>query len=150
MTAAGAAAAQPAGVLPDGVAHADLERLLPAAGLGAAAVLRQLGLAFDEADRLRTLAPIREHIAAAHPPPSADLDPAVSHYAQLAATTGNQVGSSGGAQAVARLQAETGNITAMLERAAPIADRYLADALYGLADYWRFTGVTQPQLARNL
>jgi tetratricopeptide (TPR) repeat protein len=139
------------GVLPDGAAHPDLDVLLPGAGLGAAAVLRQLGLAFDEEARLRTLAPVRDHIAAAHPPHPADLNAAVGHYAQLAAVTGNQVGQSGGAEAVARLQAETGNITAMLTQAAADQRTHdLADALWGLAGYWRFTGVTQPQLAQTI
>jgi tetratricopeptide (TPR) repeat protein len=137
------------GVLPDGVAREDLTALLPDDGLAGAAVLRQLGLAFGEGDRLRTLAPVREHFAAAHPPVPADLDLAVSHYAQLAAVTGRQVGRSDGARAAARLQADTGNIAAMLERAA--ADRRteeLANALYGLAEYWRHTGLTQPALIK--
>jgi len=135
------------GVLPDGVARQDLAVLLPGSGLAAAAVLRQLGLAFSEGDRLRTLAPIREHIAAAHPPEPADLDRAVSHYAQLAATTGRQVGRSEGAQAVTRLQAETGNIAAMLEQAAARERiRELAAALSGMVEYWRYTGFTQPAL----
>jgi len=135
------------GVLPDGIAREDLTALLPEDGLAGAAVLRQLGLAFGEGDRLRTLAPVREHVAAAHPPGPADLDQAVRHYAQLAAVTGGQVGRSDGARAAARLQAETGNIAAMLERAA--ADQRIgevADAVSGLAEYWRFTGFTQPAL----
>ena len=44
--------------------------------------------------------------------------------------------------------AETGNIAAMLERAA--ADGRideLADGMHGLIQYWRFTGLTQPALA---
>jgi tetratricopeptide (TPR) repeat protein len=149
MTAPAARLLSLLGVLPDGVAREDLAGLLPAAGLAAAAVLRQLGLAFGEGGRLRTLAPVREHIAAAHPPGPAGLHQAVSHYAQLAATTGNQVGRSDGAQAAARLQADTGNIAAMLERAA--ADSRideLADGMYGLIRYWRFTGFTQPALAK--
>ena len=122
--------------------------LLPGGGLAAAAVVRQLGLAFGEGDRLRTLAPVREHVAAAHPPEAADLDRAIGHYAGLAATTGNRVGSSGGAEAAARLQADTGNIAAMLERAAAGGRiEELADAVDGLAEYWRFTGFTQPALA---
>ena len=138
------------GVLPDGISHANLVALLPGGGLAAAAVLRQLGLAFDESIRLRMLAPIREHSAAEHPPGPADLDRAVRYYAQLAATIGNQVGSSQGAQAVARLQAETGNVVAMLERAAAeLRIDELTDALSGLAEYWRFTGFIQPALART-
>jgi len=136
------------GVLPDGVAREDLAGLLPDSGLAGAAVLRQLGLAYDDSGRLRTLAPIHEHVANAHPPTAADLDRTVSRYAQLAATTGRMFGRTEGAQAILRIQADTGNITAMLERAA--ADRRtgeLADALYGLAEYWRYTGFIQPSLA---
>lgn len=53
------------------------------------------------------------------------------------------------AQAAARLQADTGNITAMLEQAATraLTDK-LADALWGLTEYWKFTGFIQPALAR--
>jgi tetratricopeptide (TPR) repeat protein len=135
------------GVLPDGVAREDLAELLPGGGLAAAGVLRQVGLAFSEGGRLRTLAPVREHIAAAHPPEPADLDRAVGHYAKLAATAGGQVGRSAGAQAATRLQAETGNIAAMLEQAAAqgrIGE--LADAMQGMVEYWRYTGFTQPVL----
>ena len=138
------------GALPDGISRADLATLLPGSGLAAAAALRQLGLVFDEGTRLRMLAPIREHSAAEHPPGPADLDRTVSHYARLAATTGNEVGGSQGAQAVARLQAETGNVAAMLERAAAeLRIDELTDALCGLAEYWRFTGFSQPALVRT-
>jgi tetratricopeptide (TPR) repeat protein len=147
MTAPAARLLSLLGVLPDGIAREDLAALLPGDGLGAAAVLRQHGLAFGEGDRLRTLAPVREHVAAAHPPDPGDLDGAVSHYTRLAAVTGGQIGGSGGAQAAARLRAETGNIAAMLERAA--ADGRideLADGMYGLVEYWRFAAFAQPAL----
>src|SRR5262249_36925457 len=65
------------GVLPDGIDSQDLGSLLPEIGLAAAAVLRQLGLAFDEGSRLRTLAPVREHIATTHPAQGGDLDTAI-------------------------------------------------------------------------
>jgi tetratricopeptide (TPR) repeat protein len=135
------------GLLPDGIARADLTHLLPSGGLAAADVLRKLGLAFSEGDRLRTLAPVREHIATNQLPEPAELRKAISHYAQLASVTGRQVGTSNGAQAVTRLQADTGNITIMLERAA--ADGRigeLADGISGLIEYWRFEGYTQPAL----
>ncbi|MGH3157695.1 MAG: DUF4062 domain-containing protein [Streptosporangiaceae bacterium] len=141
------------GMLPDGIATPDLGALLPEDGLAAAAALRQLGLAFDDdgGDRLRTLAPIREHTATTHPPVPADLDQVIRHYTQLAAAIGSQVGTQDGAQAVARLRAETGNITTALEGA---ADRQrtqdLADAINGWAEFWRYTGVTQPGLAHRI
>ena len=132
------------GVLPDGIDREDMTVLLPGSGLGAAAVLRQHGLAFNEGTRLRTLAPIREHVAAAHRPGPEDLAHASSHYARLAAT-GEQLGWGQGTQAAARLQAETGNIMVMLRR---VADGQrideLVDGVSGLAKYWELTGVAQP------
>jgi tetratricopeptide (TPR) repeat protein len=135
------------GMLPDGIAREDLTELLPDSALAAATVLRQLGLAFGEAGRLRTLAPIREHVAASYPPDPVDLDRAVDHYARLA-VTGGQVGRSDGARTAARLQADTGNIAALLEcAAAGRRTAELSDAVTGLAEYWRFTGLVQPALA---
>ena len=130
------------GQLPEGIAHDDLATLLPRAGLRAAAVLRQLGLAFDEAQRLRTLAPIREYAASAHPSESADLDRAVTHYCELAYGVGWQVGREGGAEAAQRIHAETGNLGNMLEHA---IDQHrldhVVDAAVGLIQYMRVTGV---------
>jgi tetratricopeptide (TPR) repeat protein len=136
------------GVLPDGIAYEDLTVLQGQDSLGGAAVLRQLGLAFDEAGRLRMLAPIREHVAAVHPSAPADLDTVISHYASLAGTAGGQVGTSAGAGAVTRLQAETGNFTVLLSLA--VTDHRIGDltsAINGLAEYWRFTGYAQSALA---
>jgi tetratricopeptide (TPR) repeat protein len=147
MTAAGMRLLGLLGVLPDGVAHDDLTALLRDRGRPAATVLRQLGLAFDEGGRLRTLAPIREHIAASLPPEPTDLDRAVRHYAQLAAITGDQIGRREGNLAVARLQAETGNIAAMLEQAAAAGRiNQLIAGIRGLVDYWRYTGLIQQQV----
>jgi tetratricopeptide (TPR) repeat protein len=147
MTARGRRLLSLMGALPDGIARDDLAELLPDDGLAAASVLRQLGLAFSEGDRLRTLTPVREHVGGTYPPEPVDLDQAISHYARLAATTGKQVGGSRGAKAAVRLQADTGNIAAMLERAA--ADGRIdevVDALEGLVSYWSYTGLIQPAL----
>jgi tetratricopeptide (TPR) repeat protein len=135
------------GMLPEGVARGDLTALLPDAGQAAAAVLRQLGLAFDEDGRLRMLAPIREHAVMAHAPEPTDLNRMVSHYAQFAATVGRQVGKAEGGKAAVRLQAETGNISVMLQQAA-MAGRIdeLVAAMRGLVEYWRLTGASQPLL----
>jgi hypothetical protein len=45
------------------------------------------------------LASIREHAAMTHLPAEDDLSTAISHYCNLAATEGNRVGASGGADA---------------------------------------------------
>jgi tetratricopeptide (TPR) repeat protein len=102
------------GVLPDGIARTDLEMLLPGLANAAAGTLRQVALAFDEAGRLRALAPVREHVAAHHPPAPEDLARAIDHYAGLAKELGQKCGDEGGAEAVARLSAETANIEKML------------------------------------
>jgi len=98
---------------------------------------------------LRMLAPIRDHIAAAHQPAPDDLQAAAAYYAHLAGTVGRQVGGADGARAAVRFQAETGNITVMLTQAA--AGRRTSDltaGVTGLAEYWRFTGYRQPALAQ--
>jgi tetratricopeptide (TPR) repeat protein len=135
------------GQLPDGIAQDDLTTLLPQVGLRAAATLRQVGLAFDEAGRLRMLAPIREHMAAAHLPEPTDLNRAIGHYCELAGTVGWQVGEEGGAEAAQRILAETGNLSHMLDEAIT-ANRLdeVVSAVVGLVEYMRFTGTTLPGL----
>ena len=138
------------GVLPDGLTRYGLAALLPGIGLAGAAGLRQLGLAFDEGARLRMLAPIRDHTTAEHPPDPEDLDRAEGYYAELAAAYGDQIGRREGAQAVTLMQAEIGNITAMVKRAAAThrIDK-LTDALWGLIEYWLYTGTDQPALVHT-
>ena len=132
------------GMLPDGIARDDLPALLPDHGRAAAAVLRRLGLVFDEGPRMRMLAPIREHAAAAHPPRPGDLARASAHYAKLAAT-GGQLGWRRGAQIAAQLQAETGNMTFMLRQAAS-GQRIdeLISGVGGLVRYAEITGAAPP------
>ena len=104
------------GVLPDGIAHEDLNEVLPQAGDRAANVLRRVGLAFDQGDRLRVLAPIREYVARKHPPSPDDLARAVAHYGALAEKYGPLAGKEGGAEAVQRLATETTNLEVMILR----------------------------------
>jgi hypothetical protein len=63
------------GKLRDGVAHNDLDELLPGVAREGATVLPRRGLAFDEADRLRTFPPLRHHVEVSHPPDSRRLEP---------------------------------------------------------------------------
>jgi len=63
------------GLLPAGVRLTDLPALLPEVGIDAAANVRQVGgLTFDDrtTNRLRTLAPVRDHLAEVLPPAPED------------------------------------------------------------------------------
>ena len=102
-------------LLPDGVAHEDLDALLPGDAGEAAAVLRKVGLAFDQGTRLRVLAPIREYVRRNHAPEAEDLDRAIDLYVELA-HQGDLLGRPGGAEASSRLVQELGNLDAMISK----------------------------------
>ena len=130
------------GCLPDGVAHGDLEAVCPGCGYRAAAVLRHIGLAFDEASRLRVLLPLRECVQRKHPPKPDDLCSAFHHYLGLAISYGKKAGQEGGAEAIARLMPETANLEAMILRALDEPESELAiSAALSLAKFISFTGL---------
>ncbi|MFL6293585.1 MAG: tetratricopeptide repeat protein, partial [Thermoanaerobaculia bacterium] len=102
-------------LLPDGIAHEDLDALLPEEAGEAAAVLRKVGLAFDQSTRLRALAPIREYVQWKHVPEAEDLDRTIDHYVELAGK-GDLLGWQGGAEASSRLVQEIGNLDLMISK----------------------------------
>ena len=71
-------------LLPDGAAHEDLGVLMPGGVDEAVPVLRKVGLAFDQDDRLRVLAPVREYVQRKHGPVVADLERVVGCYLGIA------------------------------------------------------------------
>ena len=127
------------GILPAGIAHADLDALLPGAGEDAAFVLRQVGLALDAPGRLRVLAPVREYARAYLPPDSADLDACLTHYLALA-RRGNELGRQTGADAAARLEPETANVEEML--LAALAGGRVSDAIAAAPAWGKFVSFT--------
>jgi len=128
-------------LLPDGLAHQDLPEIHPH-GHRAASTLRKVGLAFDEAGRLRVLAPLREHVTKKYPPEKDALDPVVSHFVELALEHGDTVGREGGAEAVQRLSQEVGNVEAMLIRALTReASEETIQASVDWGEFVRFTGL---------
>jgi hypothetical protein len=130
-----------AALLPDGIVHADLNVLLPDEAVEAAQVLRAVGLAHDEQGRLRLLAPVREYIAATHPPEEADRERTVEHYIGLARTLGPLVGAEGGAEAIVRLAADLASIEAMMRLGLAAADPSAAiEAAVSLRNFWAFSG----------
>ncbi|HST60492.1 MAG TPA: tetratricopeptide repeat protein [Longimicrobium sp.] len=130
------------GILPGGVARGDLEAVLPDVGTRAATVLRQVGLAFYEADRLRLLAPLREYVHREHPPEADDLKVALSYYQELATSLASKPGDEGGAEAVARLTPEVENMEFAIMKSLDGPDSETAiQAAIHLATFIRFTGV---------
>jgi tetratricopeptide (TPR) repeat protein len=129
------------GLLPEGAAREDLEVLLPEYGDEAAAVLRKIGLVFDQGSRIRMLAPVREHVRQSYPPQPEDFDRAVDHYMALARLS-EKIGGEQGADAAQRLRPEVGNLEPMilagLERSDPVQ---AIQAALAYADIVRFTGL---------
>lgn len=101
------------GLMPDGVAHADLAAVVDG-GVGAAAALRRVGLAFDELPRLRTLKPIRDYVEETYPPTKEALEKVRTHYVDLARTLGPRVGRQAGASATTRLRPEAANLRSLI------------------------------------
>jgi len=128
------------GLLPEGAAREDWDALLPGHGSEAAAVLRKVGLAFDQGSRLRMLAPIREYVRQSRSPPVEDFDRTIDHYLGLA-RLGENIGGKGGAVAARRLRPEVGNLETMilagLERLNPAS---VIHAALAYADAVRYIG----------
>lgn len=78
-------------MLPDGVAYRDLEGVF-ADPDEAADELRRRALVFDEGQRLRMRAPLREYVSAEHAPGPDDGRRVVGHYLALAGSEGAKVG----------------------------------------------------------
>jgi hypothetical protein len=105
------------GRLPDGIRHDHPDALLPREGAAAANVLRRRGLVVDERERMRTLPPVRYHVADAHPPADEDWARATAHFVALAETLGSRAGQPGGREALTALAADGANIkTALIAR----------------------------------
>jgi tetratricopeptide (TPR) repeat protein len=136
------------GRLPAGAAQQDLNKLITGGGQAAGRVLCQLGLAFNDGDRLRMLAPIREHAVLR---PMQDVKAVVGHYLDLARSEGKKVGHSGGAEAVARLAPEIANLEAAVDLAikARLLPKVFA-AFGGLARLMRFSGIGSTNALQRL
>jgi hypothetical protein len=142
MTAEGRRLLALLGSLPGGVAHGDIEAILPNHGPRAATVLRQVGLAVDEGRRIRLLTPLREYVQREHPPPPEDRHPALSHYLGLARALGEKAGAEGGAEAIARLTPEVSNIEVTILRALDESEAEAAiNAALSFGEFARFTGL---------
>jgi len=127
-------------LLPDGAAQKDLSGIF-ANPDDAADELRRRALVVDEERRVRMRAPLREYLAAARPPEAPDEERAIGYYLSLAAQEGKKLGTSGGAEAIARLAPEVANVEAVLGRRPELYLKVIRPAVYGWGEFMRFTGV---------
>ncbi|GAA1529302.1 hypothetical protein GCM10009827_053200 [Dactylosporangium maewongense] len=135
------------GALPDGIELDDLQRLMPDTADAAAATLRKVGLAFDDQGRLRTLAPIRDYVSRERPMAADVRSAVIAHYVGVAKQYGLQAGTDSGAQASARLVAESGNLDTVLRDGLTDADPIAAiEAVCALGEFTRWTGIGDTDL----
>jgi tetratricopeptide (TPR) repeat protein len=137
-------------MLPNGIAFMDVGNVFHDFE-GPSRELRARALVFDDARRLRMLAPLREYVAATHRPTPSDAEPAFDHYLLLAAGEGPKVGEAGGAEATARLAPEAANVERMFARS--VATRQTASvavAAVGWTNLMRFTGLGSISLIADL
>jgi class 3 adenylate cyclase/tetratricopeptide (TPR) repeat protein len=126
---------------PAGLSLVDLDRAVPDRAARGAARLRQQALAFDDGERLRMLAPIREHIAAHHPPRDDDRDRLLDLWERLAVTDRKAVGTHGGGDTAQRLNVEAANVEAGVAELVALGRVDAAGrAAIGLANYYAFSG----------
>jgi DNA-binding SARP family transcriptional activator/tetratricopeptide (TPR) repeat protein len=126
---------------PAGLSLVDLDRVVPDGAARGAAKLRQQALAFDDGERLRMLAPIREHVATHHPPRDEDRNRLLDLWARLAVTDGFAVGSDGGEAAAQRLDAEAANVEVGIAELVALGRVEAAGrAAVALSNYYGFSG----------
>jgi DNA-binding SARP family transcriptional activator len=126
---------------PAGLSLVDLEQLVPDAAARGAARLRQQAVAFDDGDRLRMLAPIREHVAGRHRPRAGDRDRLLDLWERLAVTNGRTVGKDGGEAAAQRLDAEAANIEVGIAELVALGRVEAAGRVaVALSNYYLFSG----------
>jgi len=101
-------------MLPSGLATRDLSLVMHRDGPAAASVLRKLGLVFDESERLRLLAPLREYVYAQKKPEPYDEQRLASHFIEIAEALGSKIGQEGGEEAIQQLTPEAFNIEEVL------------------------------------
>jgi len=127
-------------ILPDGIRHFDLEAILPGDGDEAAARLRMLALAFDEADRLRLLSPVREYVRGRALCSETEVGRVMTFYRDLLIEYGVKASPEGAADCTERLQPELRNIEASIEHALVAAPAAAVAASLALAHVMRYTG----------
>ncbi len=136
--------------LPAGVRHDDLPEVLGHEGVKAAAALRKVGgLVIENEDRVRMLAPLREHLEVILPFDGDEREWTFRFYCGIATRRLNAPSSEWKA-ANARLAPETENVRVMIRCGLASHQRIPAyEAARGLGDFGRFVGLDFSEQLRS-
>jgi hypothetical protein len=135
-------------LLPDGLArHHQEEFHWDIDPYAAARTLRLVGLAHQDDQRLRMLAPLREYVRVHHPPEDSVLNAFINYFATMAAQLGSRIGYEGGEDSIRRLTDERANIESMILQGLEREDPQPAiDAILALRNFMRFSGLGNPRI----
>jgi tetratricopeptide (TPR) repeat protein len=125
--------------LPDGLLHDDLTAVLGEDGIEAAAAVRQVGgLMIEDDERMRMLAPLRDHLQPLLPFADADRDRAVEYYCGIAAR-GAEMGTEAAQSVIATLRPRLSACREMIQIGLATDGRErVYTAAQGLGRYGRF------------
>jgi serine/threonine protein kinase/tetratricopeptide (TPR) repeat protein len=130
--------------LPSGLANGDvpiaMEEVSGVTAQDAASTLKRCALAFAEADRLRLLAPLREHVLKAHPASVTELKPLQDRFLRMAQSCWEIGKTDNGGNTLALVTREHLNCRWAVETALDASDPSAIESAYMLGNFNRFTG----------
>ena len=130
--------------LPSGLADGDIpismEDVSGVTARDAASTLKRCALAFAEADRLRMLAPLREHVLKAHPASVTELKPVKDRFLAMAQSCWEIGKTDNGGNTLATVTREHLNCRWAVETALDQSDASAIESAYMLGNFNRFTG----------
>lgn len=133
-----------AAMLPDGWPTGHPTMYLPASLAAGVIELGNRALLHDDGTRQRCLAPIRQHVLAHHPAPTAGLSELLALIGPMARRCG-EIGGTEGATVVTDLTPEFTNLVDVIRACLP-NEPSLAATVPGLLDFQQFTGLGDYQL----
>jgi tetratricopeptide (TPR) repeat protein len=130
--------------LPSGLADGDVSFAIEddagATARDAASELKRWALAFAEADRLRMLAPLREHVLKTHPATADEINPVRDRFLRMAQSCWEIGKTDNGGKTLALMTREHLNCRWAVETALASSDVSAVEAAFWLGNFSRFSG----------